>query len=90
MTSQRLRLDKGRHSRIFTRFFRSKAARQAAIPGVGLGLSITKTIVERHGGDISCESKPGAGTTFTLTLPRAVEQSTSEDRGDDACSDAPK
>jgi signal transduction histidine kinase len=56
-------------SRIFTRFFRSKAARQAAIPGVGLGLSITKTIVERHGGDISCESKPGAGTTFTLTLP---------------------
>jgi len=56
-------------SRIFTRFFRSQAARQAAIPGVGLGLSITKTIVERHGGDISCESKPGAGTTFTLTLP---------------------
>ncbi|WP_087873951.1 sensor histidine kinase [Arthrobacter globiformis] len=56
-------------SRIFTRFFRSQAARQAAIPGVGLGLSITKTIVERHGGDISCDSKPGAGTTFTLTLP---------------------
>jgi signal transduction histidine kinase len=56
-------------SRVFTRFFRSQAARQAAIPGVGLGLSITKTIVERHGGNISCESKPGAGTTFTLTLP---------------------
>jgi len=56
-------------SRVFTRFFRSQAARQAAIPGVGLGLSITKTIVERHGGAISCESKPGAGTTFTLTLP---------------------
>ncbi|UKA53173.1 HAMP domain-containing histidine kinase [Arthrobacter sp. FW305-BF8] len=56
-------------SRIFTRFFRTQAARQAAIPGVGLGLSITKTIVERHGGDISCQSKPGAGTTFTLTLP---------------------
>jgi signal transduction histidine kinase len=56
-------------SRVFTRFFRSQAARQAAIPGVGLGLSITKTIVERHGGEISCDSKPGAGTTFTLTLP---------------------
>ncbi|HEY3574086.1 MAG TPA: PAS domain-containing sensor histidine kinase [Arthrobacter sp.] len=56
-------------SRIFTRFFRTQAARQAAIPGVGLGLSITKTIVERHGGAISCDSKPGAGTTFTLTLP---------------------
>lgn len=56
-------------SRIFTRFFRTQAARQAAIPGVGLGLSITKTIVERHGGKISCVSKPGAGTTFTVTLP---------------------
>jgi signal transduction histidine kinase len=57
-------------SRIFTRFFRTQAARQAAIPGVGLGLSITKTIVERHGGAITCVSKPGAGTTFTMTLPR--------------------
>jgi signal transduction histidine kinase len=57
-------------SRIFTRFFRTQAARQAAIPGVGLGLSITKTIVERHGGNITCQSKPGAGTTFTMTLPR--------------------
>lgn len=57
-------------SRIFTRFFRTQAAQQAAIPGVGLGLSITKTIVERHGGAITCESKPGAGTTFTMTLPR--------------------
>lgn len=56
--------------RIFTRFFRSQAAQQASIPGVGLGLSITKTIVEGHGGKISCVSKPGAGTTFTMTLPR--------------------
>ncbi|WP_308159477.1 HAMP domain-containing sensor histidine kinase [Arthrobacter sp. ISL-65] len=56
-------------SQVFTRFFRTQAARQAAIPGVGLGLSITKTIVERHGGAISCASKPGAGTTFTLMLP---------------------
>ncbi len=55
--------------RIFTRFFRTQAARNADIPGVGLGLSITKTIVERHGGRISCASKPGAGTTFTVTLP---------------------
>jgi signal transduction histidine kinase len=58
------------NSRIFTRFFRTQAAQEAAIPGVGLGLSITKTIVERHGGAITCESKPGAGTTFTMTLPR--------------------
>lgn len=56
-------------ARIFTRFFRTQAARKAEIPGVGLGLSITKTIVERHGGKISCASTPGAGTTFTFTLP---------------------
>ncbi|GAA3309890.1 hypothetical protein GCM10017710_05250 [Arthrobacter ramosus] len=56
-------------ARIFTRFFRTNAARQAAIPGVGLGLSITKTIVERHGGSITCSSKPGSGSTFTVALP---------------------
>jgi signal transduction histidine kinase len=56
-------------ARVFKRFFRADSARQAAISGAGLGLSITKTIVERHGGDISCESRPGEGSTFTLTLP---------------------
>ncbi|XAS66410.1 PAS domain-containing sensor histidine kinase [Micrococcaceae bacterium Sec5.7] len=56
-------------TRIFTRFFRTSAARQSAIPGVGLGLSITKAIVERHGGVISCVSTPGQGSTFTITLP---------------------
>ena len=56
-------------ARVFKRFFRTDSARQAAISGAGLGLSITKTIVERHGGDISCESRPGEGSTFTLTLP---------------------
>lgn len=56
-------------ARIFTRFFRTNAARQAAIPGVGLGLSITKSIVERHGGSITCSSRPGKGSTFTVALP---------------------
>ncbi|MDQ0212632.1 sensor histidine kinase [Arthrobacter bambusae] len=56
-------------SRIFTRFFRTSAAREAAIPGVGLGLSITKSIVEGHGGNITCHSLPGRGSTFTVALP---------------------
>lgn len=56
-------------SRIFTRFYRSAAAKEASIPGVGLGLSITKAIVERHGGQISCTSQLGAGSTFTVALP---------------------
>ncbi|MEW9870353.1 sensor histidine kinase [Arthrobacter sp. HS15c] len=56
-------------ARVFRRFFRTDTAREAAIPGAGLGLSITKAIIDGHGGDISCTSNPGKGSTFTLTLP---------------------
>lgn len=56
---------------VFTRFYRSPAVREGSIPGVGLGLSITKAIVERHGGSISCRSQPGCGSTFTVELPAA-------------------
>ncbi|WP_211876655.1 sensor histidine kinase [Pseudarthrobacter albicanus] len=55
--------------RVFTRFFRSPAVREGSIPGAGLGLSITKAIVEGHGGSISCTTLPGCGSTFTLELP---------------------
>jgi signal transduction histidine kinase len=56
-------------ARAFNRFFRAETARKAAIPGAGLGLSITRMIVERHGGTIACESGEGQGSTFTVTLP---------------------
>jgi signal transduction histidine kinase len=38
--------------------------------GIGLGLPLTKKIIEDHGGEIAVTSEPGAGTTFTVTLPR--------------------
>lgn len=53
----------------FTRFFRSAAVKKAAIPGVGLGLGITRDIVEAHGGKITLRSRPGAGSVFRVELP---------------------
>ncbi|PRB42652.1 two-component sensor histidine kinase [Arthrobacter sp. MYb23] len=53
----------------FTKFFRAGGVRKSAIPGVGLGLPISKAIVEAHGGTITLESEPGRGTTFTVKMP---------------------
>ncbi|MHA7175617.1 sensor histidine kinase [Arthrobacter sp. Sr24] len=54
----------------FSKFFRSGAVRKAAIPGAGLGLAITKSIVEAHQGSITLTSDVGQGTTATIALPR--------------------
>ena len=58
--------------KLFTRFFRASTAQRSAVPGVGLGLSITKAITTAHGGTLDLVSAEGEGTTFTLTLPRDV------------------
>jgi len=55
----------------FTKFFRSARSRETAIPGAGLGLPVSKTIIEGHGGSLSLTSSPGAGTTATFILPAA-------------------
>jgi signal transduction histidine kinase len=54
-------------ARIFERFERAISASEAS--GLGLGLYIAREIVQAHGGDISVESQPGAGSTFTVSLP---------------------
>ncbi|MBD7994513.1 PAS domain-containing sensor histidine kinase [Arthrobacter sp. Sa2CUA1] len=58
-------------SEVFTKFFRSGTSRKAAIPGVGLGLVISKNIVEAHQGVITLTSEAGRGTVFTVRLPAA-------------------
>jgi PAS domain S-box-containing protein len=59
----------GEQGELFTRFFRSSTARRNAVPGVGLGLTITKAITTAHGGSLDLVSAEGQGTTFTMTLP---------------------
>jgi two-component system, OmpR family, sensor histidine kinase KdpD len=53
--------------RLFDKFYRVYAS--AAAPGAGIGLAISKGLVEAHGGSIWVESEPGSGTTFRFTLP---------------------
>lgn len=60
-------------SRVFERFFRGRA-RDSQTPGSGLGLSIVKSLVELHGGQIELESEPGGGSTFRVMLPAAMPE----------------
>ena len=55
---------------IFERFYRGSRANEARGSGSGLGLAIVHSIVDMHGGRIAVESGIGAGSRFTVTLPR--------------------
>ncbi|NUM42394.1 MAG: PAS domain-containing sensor histidine kinase, partial [Leptospiraceae bacterium] len=54
---------------IFERFFRVPSVHNKKIGGTGLGLAITQTLLEKMGGVILLDSKPGKGSVFTIRLP---------------------
>ena len=62
-------------TRIFERFQRTEQARLEGIEGIGLGLYITRAIVEAHGGHITVDSTPAGVTSFRFTLPAALQTS---------------
>jgi two-component system, OmpR family, phosphate regulon sensor histidine kinase PhoR len=59
---------------VFVKFFRSPGVQTDAIPGTGIGLAISKAIVEAHGGSIDLRSTVGVGTTFEIRLPLARQR----------------
>lgn len=86
VTDQGLGIDAAELPHIFEPFRRATRSARA-IPGVGLGLSISRRIVAAHGGRIDVRSTPGLGSTFTVRLPRIaapLEHETIENTSENA------
>ena len=59
---------------LFGRFSRAPASESRRIPGIGLGLYVSRELARLHGGDIQVESTPGRGSTFWFSLPHRAGQ----------------
>lgn len=69
--------------RVFGRFWRAEASRNRAQGGLGVGLAVTKEVIERHRGYIQVESEVGVGTTFTVVIPKLQPREKERDRDSD-------
>lgn len=67
--------------KLFSKFYRGENAKRLETEGSGLGLFITKNIIEAHGGKISCESVMGEKTAFKLSIPIKREEKKDDDIG---------
>ncbi len=73
VADQGVGIPEAEQSRIFEKFFRAANVRKMDTDGNGLGLSISKAIIDRLGGSLTFQSDEGKGTTFTLTVPLSPE-----------------
>jgi len=80
VTDQGIGIPREEQSQLFTRFHRGANAHGPATPGAGLGLYITKGIIEAHGGRVGFQSELGRGSTFLFTLPTVASRMRAEER----------
>ena len=71
ITDSGIGMDREHLGKIFNRFYRADVSGTGRIEGLGIGLSLVQEIVQLHKGDISVESQPGEGTSFTVELESA-------------------
>lgn len=63
---------------VFERFWRAESAQARSVEGSGIGLAFVRDIVELHGGTVSCASRMGAGTTFSVVVPHRPAEGPAE------------
>jgi two-component system sensor histidine kinase KdpD len=78
-------LPPGDEERVFDRFYRAPGLRESAVPGVGIGLTVCRGLVEAHGGELTASNRPGGGAMFRLILPiDGPESGQRESRSDES------
>ena len=77
-------LSKAEIARIFDRFYQAESPSSIINQGSGIGLSITKELINLHNGDISVESIPGKGSTFKVTLPLPANYTADDTQSSDS------
>lgn len=78
VTDQGVGIPRDEQTRLFSRFHRAENAHNPDTPGSGLGLYISKAIVESHGGKVDVRSELGIGSTFSFTLPTVEDRRRAE------------
>jgi len=73
VVDQGIGIEKENMPRIFDRFYHLEKSGDDLFGGIGLGLAITRQVIEQHHGKLDVESTPDKGSTFTLTLKKWTE-----------------